>query len=300
MAGILTSLAGLSIERLKSFCEIVDAGSVVAASKKNGVAQGQYSRQIRDLERALETKLFTKEGRFLVLTRDGVQLAALTRAYFNALDELAGNRKDGGRPLRLGVAESIMRWVIVPRYTEVLSAVGARLDVENHRTNRIIELVVSGGLDLGIVRTDAVTSELESVPFPTLSYVLMVPREVLPDKSATGIKNVKELPFVILDGDGQFVRNVTRLLEGHQLPFSIVGRVESFSLAVDLAKVMSAATIIPEQATKEFSAAHFASVELEGLINLNRSLALVFSRTTADLNPKTRRAALRLSRLFMG
>lgn len=292
-----THLAGISVERLNAFCEIVDAGSVVAAARKSGTAQGQYSRQIRDLERALETKLFEKDGRFLRLTKDGVRLAALTRAYFAGLAEMAGG---GGseKPLKMGAAESIMRWVLVPRYPEVLSAVAGRLDVENHRTTEIVELVLSGGLDLGVVRTDAVTEELEAVPFPTLRYALMVPRSVLPDKSATGIRAVEELPFVLIDGDGRFVRSVVRLMDGNELTTKVVARVESFSLAVELAKVMSAATIVPVQAVKEFAADLFASVELDGMGKLDRPLSIVVSRRTAELNTRARRAASRLGRLF--
>src|SRR5690606_5580278 len=101
------------------------------------------------------------------------------------------------------------------RYPEVTTAVAGGLDVENHRTGRVVDLVLNGSLDLGIVRADAVTAELEAAPFPTLRYSLMVPRDVLPDKSATAIKAVKRLPFVCIDGDGRFVRNVTRLLESN-------------------------------------------------------------------------------------
>lgn len=297
MAIPLTKITGISIERLASFCEIVNAGSIVAASRESGVAQGQYSRQIRDLERALETKLFEKEGRSLRLTKDGMKLAALTRAYFTGLADMTGH-EGTMRPLKMGAAESIMRWVLVPRYQEVLTAVGGRLDVENHRTNRIIELVLNGDLDLGVVRSDAVTDDLEATPFPPLRYTLMVPRCVLPDKSATGIRSVRELPLVLIDGDGRFVRSVTRLLAQNELPTKIVGRVESFSLAVELAKVMSAATIVPKQAAREFAADLFAAVELEGLERLDRELAVVVSKQTAELNTKTRRAATRLGRMF--
>lgn len=291
------NLSGISIERLNAFCEIVDAGSVVAAARKSGTAQGQYSRQIRDLERALEAKLFEKDGRFLRLTKDGVRLAALTRAYFAGLAEMSGG-SGSEKPLKMGAAESIMRWVLVPRYPEVLSAVAGRLDVENHRTNRIVELVLSGGLDLGIVRTDAVTNELEATPFPSLRYVLMVPRSVLPDKSATGITSAGELPFVSIDGDGRFVRNVDRFMEENGLATTVLARVESFSLAVELAKVMSAATVVPAQAAKEFAADQFASVELEGMEKMDRALSVVVSKRTAELNNRARRAAVRLARIF--
>lgn len=300
MPNRLIALAGVSVERLRSFCEIAEAGSVVAAAHKNGVEQSQYSRQMRDLERALETKLFVKEGKFLRLNKEGLKLAALTRAYFQGLNELAEQSQEGGRPLRLGTAESIIRWMLIPRYSEIVSSVGSQVDVENQRTKSIIEMVEDGRLDLGIVRTDGVTAEVEGEPFPTLKYVLMVPRAVLPDKSATGIREVRRLSMVLIDGDGRFVRNVERLIEQNELPVKVAARVESFSLAVELSKVLGAATIVPQQAAKEFAADIFASVPVEGMDKLDRPMTVISSKRTAELNPRARRAAARLSRLFTG
>ena len=296
----LNNLAGISVERLRSFCEIAEAGSVVAAANKNGVEQSQYSRQMPDLEKALGTKLFVKEGKFLRLSRDGGKLAALTRAYFGALNDLAERASDGGRAVRLGTAESIMRWVLIPRYTELTTAVGARIDVESHRTERIVEKVLTGGLDLGIVRADAVTPELESFEFPALTYSLLIPRDILPDKSAAGLRAVKTLPFVLIDGDGRFVRGVKTLLEKNEIPAQVVARVESFSLATELAKTLSAATIVPQQASVEFAADRFAIAEIEGLAALTRPLSVIVSKQTAELSTHAWRAASRLSRLYSG
>jgi DNA-binding transcriptional LysR family regulator len=297
MSDSISHLTKLSLDRLNSFCQIAEAGSVVAASRKTGISQGQYSRQIRDLEQALETKLFEKEGRFLMLSQDGVRLASITRAYFAGLAELAG-KGAAPKPLRLGAGESIIRWILVPRYAEILEAAGGTLDIKNHRTADVIELLKNGDIDLGIVRSDAVTDELEQFPFLTLQYVLVVPRRILPDKSSSGIQNVSELPFVLIDGDGRFVNGVSRLLVANNLPVKVAARVESFSLAIEVAKVMSAATIVPQQAAREFPADSFASVSIAGIEKLDRSLSLVVSKERAKISTRAGRARQKLSRIF--
>ena len=148
------------------------------------------------------------------------------------------------------------------------------------------------------MRSDAVAPELEVEPLATLSYALIVPRSILPDKSATGIDRVKELPYVQLDSDGDFTRRMDQLFAEHRLPAREVGRVESYSLAIEMAKVMEAATIVPKQAIKEFAADRFAAVELEGIARLDRELVVVSNKRTAQLNTRAKRAAIRLSRLF--
>jgi DNA-binding transcriptional LysR family regulator len=295
MNATLLNLSGVSIERLKSFCEIVEQGSIAKASKKNGIEQSQYSRQMRELSQAMKFEIFTREGKFLKLTRNGVRLASLTKAYFEGLSELSGQSQ---KLVRLGAGESIVRWVIIPRYREIMATPTLRVQMENHRTQRIVEMINAGSLDLGIIRKDAVTDELESRSFATLSYVMMVPRTVLPDKSATTVEAVRRLPLVLIAGEGNFVSSVERLVKRNKLPSEIVARVESFSLAVEMAKVLDAATIVPMPAAKEFSAETFTKVSLEGMSTLKRPLSIVYGKRTAALNPRVAGVASTLSRMF--
>ena len=294
----LISLAGLSIERLRSFCQIAEAGSVVTAARRNPVRQSQFSRQIRDLERSLGTKLFAREGKQLKLTAGGVKLAALTNAYFSALRELKEKEGEESKPLMLGAADSIVRWLLLPRFPEVLVASGGSVDVGTYRTSAIIERLESGQLDVGIIRADAASDELERLPFPTLRYTLMVPRSALAGKSAAGIKNVRVLPFVMLTGDGLFVRSVEQVSKANGLTLQVRARVENFGLAVEAAKILNAATFVPTQAQNEFPPEQFTPVTLDAVEQMDRMHAVAFGRKTAQLNTRARRFALRLSRAY--
>jgi DNA-binding transcriptional LysR family regulator len=298
MAENALSLSGLSIERLRSFCQIVDAGSVVAAAGRNPTKQSQFSRQIRDLERVLGVKLFVREGKRLKLTADGVKLSALTNAYFNALREISGVNHGAPPPLKLGAAESVIRWLLIPRFTEVISTAGGPVEMENHRTSEVVSRLENGQLDLGIIRADARSDALELLPFPILRYVLMVPRAALPEKSAAGILSVRVLPFVSITGAGQFVRAVDKIIEANRLPLKILSKVESFSLAVEVAKVLGAATFVPCQAEGEFPTDQFTPVALDGMDALNRKLVVAFSKKTTELNTRAKRFAVRLSRAY--
>jgi len=128
------------------------------------------------LERSLGTKLFVREGKQLKLTTGGVKHAALTNAYFGALRELKEEEGVESKPMMLGAADSIVRWLLLPRFPEVLVASGGSVDVGTFRTSAFIERLESGQLDVGIIRADAASDDLERLPFPTLRFVLMVPR----------------------------------------------------------------------------------------------------------------------------
>jgi hypothetical protein len=79
---------------------------------------------------------------------------------------------------------------------------------------------------------------------------------------------------------------------------NVRARVESFSLAVEAAKVLGAATFVPVQAEKEFPVERFTSVEVTGLKEMDRALVVAVCRKTAEFNSRARRFALRLSRAF--
>lgn len=50
MATDLLSQGGLSLERLRSFCLVAEAGGVTKAAKGDAARQSQFSRQVKELE----------------------------------------------------------------------------------------------------------------------------------------------------------------------------------------------------------------------------------------------------------
>ena len=57
----LFSKAGLSLERLKTFIEVVEARGFTAAAKGDPTRQSQYSRQVRELEAYFGVELLVRE-----------------------------------------------------------------------------------------------------------------------------------------------------------------------------------------------------------------------------------------------
>ena len=57
MAFQSVSLAGISIERLQTLCAVVEAGSIAGAAGPDPNRQSQFSRQLKELEKALGTSV---------------------------------------------------------------------------------------------------------------------------------------------------------------------------------------------------------------------------------------------------
>ena len=88
MAFQSTSLAGISIERLQTLCAVVETGSIAAAAGPDPNRQSQFSRQLKELEKALGTNLFDRVGKTLKPNEQGRRVALASQTFFASLDEV--------------------------------------------------------------------------------------------------------------------------------------------------------------------------------------------------------------------
>lgn len=104
-------MAWLNYHHLHYFWTVARLGSVTAAAAELRVAQPTVSGQIRELEKSLGEKLFTRVGRGLTLTATGRTVLGYAEEIFSLGRELQDSLHTGGvgRPQRFvaGVAASV-------------------------------------------------------------------------------------------------------------------------------------------------------------------------------------------------
>jgi hypothetical protein len=83
----LFTQSGLSLERLKTFREIVAAGGITAAAGDDSNRQSQYSRQLKELERYFGVELLKRGRGPIELTDAGQQLYEIVGHTLRALEE---------------------------------------------------------------------------------------------------------------------------------------------------------------------------------------------------------------------
>jgi DNA-binding transcriptional LysR family regulator len=81
-------------DKLRIFHTVADAGSLTHAGDRLNLSQSAVSRQIRALEEALNTTLFHRHARGLILTEQGELLHDATRAMAKRLDAAAARIRD--------------------------------------------------------------------------------------------------------------------------------------------------------------------------------------------------------------
>lgn len=276
---------GLSLDRLKTFCLVVKAGSIAAATK-DANRQSLFSRQIKELEEVLGKKLVQRQGKQLKPTADGLELAALADGFFSGLEELGTQSK---RPIILAGGESIIRWIVLPAISRLTNPT-FQWNLRSMRTMQVLEALQSGAADLGVVRDDALTDDFISKPAGEIDYTWVFPRKLLPGRTAAGVYDAPRLPFAFLSGDGKLAKQVMEVANRHQLKLDVRMELESFSLLVEAVRTRSVGAVIPDKAAGELPKDEFAVVDDEALAVPPRQLALAANANTYNLRPRLRRA----------
>ena len=89
-----SKIASLDWDKLRIFHAVADAGSLTHAGDDLRLSQSAISRQIRGLEESLNTTLFHRHARGLILTEQGELLFDASRAMMRRLDAATARIRD--------------------------------------------------------------------------------------------------------------------------------------------------------------------------------------------------------------
>lgn len=141
---------------LEYFVKIAELGSLTAAARALHVSQPSLSVAVRRLEEQLDTKLFVRTRRGVVLTRTGEVLLRETRQAARALtaarDEIHGLETEPRGEFTLGVHESLGAYCLPGFMARFLGEhPGIQLSLWNGNSREVQRAVVEREIDLGLV-----------------------------------------------------------------------------------------------------------------------------------------------------
>ena len=290
-------LNGLSLERLLTFCAVVEAGSIKMAAKGDPTRQSQFSRQIKELEEALTVKLFDRNGKHLTLNENGRKVALLAQSFLEELHQVRA--VNGAVVVSIGAAESVLRWVLFPKLDELgRQCPQARFEFRNLRTLDAISRVQDGTMHFGLVREDAVPPGLESCFVAEMHYALAVPRVILPQGRAEDVFLLRTLPIGILSSDGRLKQGIEDLAGAEGFSLNVKMVADSFALLIEAAPRARCAVVIPAAAANELPSSQFAVIAPEQFQNLTRRLCIISNPKVLTLRSTLRRVSESLKRSF--
>jgi DNA-binding transcriptional LysR family regulator len=291
----LFTMSGLSLDRLRSFLSVVEAGNISRAALGDAAKQSQYSRQIKELEAFFGVALTRRIGRRIEITEEGKRLALMIRRQFAELEDFREAMAGRNVTLRLGSQGSIINWLLMPRLGPITQTLGkVTLELQQMRTLDVVRAVDDGRLDFGIVRENAFEGKRKCWRLGKVGYALFAPASI-GKKKATIAEIIRTTPMVELIPGGQFSTQWQQWLHDHALHPNIIARVSSFTDMVTAVKSGYAA-VLPELAALEFpqkSVQQHPLPELKG-----RALVLIAHERSLDRMNLDAKAIQALARLI--
>jgi LysR family transcriptional regulator, transcriptional activator of the cysJI operon len=167
--------------RLKVFRTVAEQVSFRKAAERLNLSQPAVSQQVHALEEELGTTLFDRSGNRVRLTPAGTVLlkyarrgAQLAREALDALARIEGAPRGD---LRLGASTTVAQYIL-PRMLGAFQKEypHVALSVTSGNTEHIVDLLLRGEVEMGIIEGPASSRELRKRRFLEDKMVLIVPR----------------------------------------------------------------------------------------------------------------------------
>ena len=234
----------MDLRQLEYFVRIVERGSFSSAARELGIAQPALSKRMATLEAELRTQLLVRTARGAHATESGADffrhavaiLSQVERARRGAI----GEKGAPSGPVAIGMLSSLAPFVGVPLLAEAAAQLpDVRLHIAESLTGDILERVLRGSLDIGVVTNETAPKDMATRALfaEDLFYVSARGRAKAGASGDTvRLKDIAREPFV---------------LPSKRLPIRVVGEFDTVHSLKAAAESGFTAAILPWSALQQ-------------------------------------------------
>ena len=194
----------VTLELYRVFKEVAETGNISLAAKNLYISQSAVSQSVKQLETALQARLFARSPRGVTLTGEGRMLYQYVRSALGLLatgeDKLSQAQQLLLGTLTIGASDTVTGFFLT-RYLEAFHRLhpGIRLKIVSGRSAKVVSMLKSGAVDIAFASSPA-DSALESWPcFATHSaFVAGVDYDCDFDHVYTR-QEIAEFPLILLE-----------------------------------------------------------------------------------------------------
>jgi DNA-binding transcriptional LysR family regulator len=205
------------ITDLRLFLHVVESGSITNGAELSHLALASASARIRGMEDFLEVALLSRGRRGVTPTQAGRALVHHARSVLAQWDRMLGDLGEYAKGLKGHVRLLCNTASLTEFLPELLSTYltehpNVSIDVHEKLSAEIVQDVVDGKADLGVVAKATDVGELETLPFRQLTMVVIVsPQHPLATRRSVSFSEILEHDVVgMFEGS-----SIQTYLEGH-------------------------------------------------------------------------------------
>src|SRR3954447_6053220 len=281
----------MQLESLKIFCDVVRWASFSRGAAENKISQSSASQAVHQLELRLGVKLIDRSKRPLVLTPHG-------KVYYEGCKELVGRYLEiESRVKALEDDQNVVGTVRVAsiysvglhhmsEYVRTFAGLhpGANVQLKYLHPTRVVERVLDGGAEIGLISYPRKWPELAVIPWREEDMVLAVhPSHRFAGRQSVPVGELDGETFVGFDADLAIRRAIDRFLRHHDVQIRVALEFDNIENIKRAVEIPAGVTILPEPTVaREVKAGTLAAVRIDGQDpshRLTRPLAILRRRS---------------------
>lgn len=273
--------------KLKVFCTVAETKSFSKASEIIHLTQPAVSLQIQALEELYETKLFDRSSNTVVLTPAGEilykyakEILTLYASAAKDIGELTGLVKGS---ISLGASTTIGNHIlptVIADFRKTHPKIKIHLMVGN--TKRIVELLNSGNVDIGLVEGDVTKQKLIAEKLINDELVVIVaPAHPWAKKKEISIFDLTKEPFILREEGSGTRQIIEKYLNKHGISTNdmkvsmMLGSTEAIKEAVENGMGISLVSRWAARKEAKYGSLRLISIKEE---KLYRDFSLIFHK----------------------
>jgi len=195
----------MHIEMLRIFCDIAELRSLSKTAEKHLLTQSAVSQQLAQLELSHKCQLINRKKRPLELTKEGQLFYKAAKDMVDRYEQLNSDlnalKKSSGARINVAAIYSIGMHTL-PDYVKkfMVNYPNVNVHIEYLSSVQIYELVLSGGVDVGLVAVPKRDKRLQVYDFQNERLVLACsPKHPLANESQVDLHQVQFERFISFD-----------------------------------------------------------------------------------------------------
>jgi len=195
----------VKLELYRVFKEVAEAGNISVAAKNLYISQSAVSQSIKQLEKALQARLFSRSPRGVSLTGEGQMLYDYVRSALGLLatgeDKLSQAQQLLLGTLVIGASDTVTSWFLTP-YLESFHREypGIRLKIVSGRSAKVLSMLKSGAVDIAFASSPADKTSLTDWPCFTTHSVFVAGSDYGCDFSHVyTMQEISAFPLILLE-----------------------------------------------------------------------------------------------------
>ena len=194
----------VKLELYRVFKEVADSGNISVAAKNLYISQSAVSQSIKQLETALQARLFARNPRGVTLTGEGQMLYQYVRSALGLLatgeDKLTQAQQLLLGTLVIGASDTVTSFFLTP-YLDAFHRKypGIRLKIVSGRSAKVLSMLKSGAVDIAFA-SSPLDSTMECWPCFSTHSVFVAGHEYPCDfEHVYSYAEIAQFPLILLE-----------------------------------------------------------------------------------------------------